>query len=48
MNSQIFFPFEINETINTPLGETDPDMQFYSEKIILDIQTVITTWRKCQ
>ena len=47
MNSVIFFPFEIHETVNTPLAETDPDMQFYSETIILVIQTVITTWRKC-
>ena len=31
MNSQIFFPFKINETINTPLAETDHDMQFFSE-----------------
>ena len=31
MNSQILFTFEINETINTPLAETDLDMQFYSE-----------------
>ena len=31
MNSQIFFPFEINETITTPLAKTDPNMQFYSE-----------------
>ena len=31
MNSHIFFPFDSNETINTPLAETDPDVQFYSE-----------------
>ena len=31
MNSQIFYPFEINESINTPLAETDPDIQFYSK-----------------
>ena len=31
MNSQIFFPLEINETINTPLAKTYPNMQFYSE-----------------
>ena len=31
MNSQIFYPFEINEFINTSLAETDPDIQFYSE-----------------
>ena len=31
MNSQNFFPFEINGIINTPLAETDPDMQCYCE-----------------
>ena len=31
MNSQTFFPFEINGIINTPLAETDPDMQLCCE-----------------
>ena len=30
MNSQIFYPFEINKSINTLMAETDPDIQFYS------------------
>ena len=30
MNSQIFYPFEINKSINTLMAETDPDIHFYS------------------
>ena len=26
----VFIPFEINESIDTPLTEMDPDIQFYS------------------
>ena len=31
INSKIFFPFEINQDVDTYLGETDPDLQFYTE-----------------
>ena len=30
MNNKVFMPFEINESIDTPLTEMDPDIQFYS------------------
>ena len=30
MNDKVFIPFEINESINTPFTEMDPDIQFYS------------------
>ena len=30
MNSKVFIPFEINESIDTPLTEMDPDIQYYS------------------
>ena len=30
MNKKVFIPFEINESIDTPLTEMDPDIQFYS------------------
>ena len=30
MNNKVFIPFEINESIDTPLTEMDPDIQFYS------------------
>ena len=30
INNKIFVPFEINDS-DSPLSETDPDVQFYSE-----------------
>ena len=30
MSNKIFNPFEINDSIDTPLTEVDPDIQFYS------------------
>ena len=30
MSNKIFIPFEINDSIDTPLTEVDPDIQFYS------------------
>ena len=30
MNTNVFIPFEINESTNTPFTEMDPDIQFYS------------------
>ena len=30
INSKVFIPFEINESIDTPLTEMDPDIQHYS------------------
>ena len=30
MNSKVFIPFEMNESIDTPLTEMDPDIQYYS------------------
>ena len=30
MNSKVFIPFEINDSIDTPLTEMDPDIQNYS------------------
>ena len=30
MNSKVFIPFEISESIDTPLTEMDPDIQYYS------------------
>ena len=30
INSKVFIPFEINESIDTPLTEMDPDFQYYS------------------
>ena len=30
MNNKVFIPFEINKSIDTPLTEMDPDIQFYS------------------
>ena len=45
MNSQIFFPFEVNETINWQ--KLILICNFIVKTIILEIQTVITTWRKC-
>ena len=31
MNSRVFVPFEINQELNTPVSEIDPDLQFYTE-----------------
>ena len=31
INSKIFSPFEINQDLDTPLSEIDPDLQYYSE-----------------
>ena len=31
MSNKLFCPFEINQEIETPLTEMDPDMQFYSK-----------------
>ena len=33
MNDKVFIPFEINESINTPFTEMDPDIQFYSSTL---------------
>ena len=30
MNDNVFIPFEINESTDTPFTEIDPDIQFYS------------------
>ena len=30
MSNKIFIPFEIIDSIDTPLTEVDPDIQFYS------------------
>ena len=30
MNDNVFIPFEINESTDTPFTEMDPDIQFYS------------------
>ena len=30
MNDKVLIPFEINESIDTPFTEMDPDIQFYS------------------
>ena len=31
INSKVFSPFEINQDLDTPLSEIDPDLQYYSE-----------------
>ena len=31
MNSRVFVPFEINQELNAPVSEIDPDLQFYTE-----------------
>ena len=30
MNSKVFIPFEINESIDTPFTEMDPNIHYYS------------------
>ena len=41
MNNKVFIPFEINESIDTPLTEMDPDIQFTQIPNILMEQNVI-------
>ena len=31
MNSKVFTPFEINDRLDTPFGDIDPDMQYYTD-----------------
>ena len=31
MNSKVFTPFEINDRLDTPFGDMDPDMQYYTD-----------------
>ena len=31
MNSKVFTPFEINDSIDAPFGDVDPDMQYYTD-----------------
>ena len=31
MNSKVFTPFEINDRLDAPFGDIDPDMQYYTD-----------------
>ena len=31
MDSKVFIPFEINDSLDTPFGDIDPDMQYYTD-----------------
>ena len=45
MNSKVFTPFEINDRLDAPFGNIDPDMQYYTDMNYVENMKCDLFWR---